>query len=1296
MQLIRSVILLGLVAISALLSTAYASESAVLPSFTADVLEGAEGGGFVATFTNTSINIDETCGTPVAYTWSVDAGTEGADWNFVGGTNANSQDIQIEFFTQGCYNVILNAVDCNNDSDSAPTEITVAGAPQIFVNDFTANTNCSDGQAEALWQLASNNNNFVNFAVFLDGVQIVGETFTGLSFCTDPGQIFFANTVNAGQLTPGMHNFTFVATGDLFSVSTVLMIDFEVFEAPSLSLSTPQNAFCLDALPSVDATIANGQQPYVLDWSLGGFSQDTETVNGTSSNFIYDLTNFNAGGTEILVSLIDANGCTTDAAIPVELYDEVEFTLTTSPNCSAAPSVFEINGNADTYDWPASFNPSVNPVPSVGGDDTQSAMLANNTSVSVTGEIVYTGTVDGNLTCSATETTSSVVYDNPTLVLDPTTPTAFCANETPVVVVTGADTYSWNPAPVSQFGGMATFPQFSADPLIGNVTGTIDYGPIFCLTTLLYDVEIREVPVVSVTTADEVVCGPNANASISTGGMDPATYTFEWVVNGTTQLQTGNSIILPLSYPDDAGVNDINCNVTQNNGCTGSGAISVEMLEGASVSLTAPAICEGEPFEITASTNGTMTWGTGGYNSTPSGVSYDAVNNGDVFVGTATLTSNSVSLGTTFDCSVSEIAIVDMRATPSVTFDFSGQACAGDNINLDIMGAETYSWTSSPLETTSLSAADGLNPGLNTISLDFDNIPAGDLSVDVAGSIEYTDANLTCTSYNSFLNTIDASTSFSFVGSSEICEGQCIDLGIMWDTPPGTNTFTYEWYLDGVIQPAYTGPNFLNCPTYTSGSAEITCIVQSGGACQSTETIIINTTQNPVVTVSADVTEGCTPLAVEFTSTAEFASVTAWNFDNGTSLSDVAVAQQLFECGNYINGDCVYDVSFTAISATNPMCTTTEIESVVVHPIPVSEFTLSEDVECLVTGLDTDIHASNISSDITGLNCNSGPSPYNWTIFPMGNGDCTENLTDTPTLNVAGIGNFTVGLEVTDEHGCSSESFHDFLVAEAPTPELNFLTSSVCLPTQVEIHNTTTGAATFELEVPGFFIPDNFSSPFYLDVNYPGVYEAEFTVTSPEGCSITQDIGNAFEAWNPPVADFTTDPEEIDILDPRVQFVNLSTDANEFIWTFGDGSGSSEVDPLHEYYAADQYEVQLLVSNEHGCTDVSTQTINVDNLLQIFVPNSFTPNNDGNNDAWWPIISGQDMIAQYECWVFNRWGKMVYYSTTPEEPWLGDNVIHGEGSHYATSTEAYTWRIEIKLVDGRGARTETGHVYLVR
>ena len=59
-------------------------------------------------------------------------------------------------------------------------------------------------------------------------------------------------------------------------------------------------------------------------------------------------------------------------------------------------------------------------------------------------------------------------------------------------------------------------------------------------------------------------------------------------------------------------------------------------------------------------------------------------------------------------------------------------------------------------------------------------------------------------------------------------------------------------------------------------------------------------------------------------------------------------------------------------------------------------------------------------------------------------------------------------------------------------------------------------------------------------------------------------------------------------------------------------------------------------------------------------------------------------------------GLLVYFSTTPEEPWVGDNMVDGLGTHYVSSTEAFTWRIEIKMVDGLGARTETGHVYLVR
>ena len=98
----------------------------------------------------------------------------------------------------------------------------------------------------------------------------------------------------------------------------------------------------------------------------------------------------------------------------------------------------------------------------------------------------------------------------------------------------------------------------------------------------------------------------------------------------------------------------------------------------------------------------------------------------------------------------------------------------------------------------------------------------------------------------------------------------------------------------------------------------------------------------------------------------------------------------------------------------------------------------------------------------------------------------------------------------------------------------------------------------------------------------------------------------------------------------------------------------------------------------------------------VFVPNAFTPNNDGNNDAWIPHINGEEFIISYECWVYDRWGKLVSNSTTIGEPWIGDNTSDGDGTHFVSSTESYSWKIELKQVDGRGAKISTGNVFLIR
>jgi len=70
------------------------------------------------------------------------------------------------------------------------------------------------------------------------------------------------------------------------------------------------------------------------------------------------------------------------------------------------------------------------------------------------------------------------------------------------------------------------------------------------------------------------------------------------------------------------------------------------------------------------------------------------------------------------------------------------------------------------------------------------------------------------------------------------------------------------------------------------------------------------------------------------------------------------------------------------------------------------------------------------------------------------------------------------------------------------------------------------------------------------------------------------------------------------------------------------------------------------------------------NGASIYIPNAFSPNNDGLNDAW-------GAIAQNECWedwnlkVFNRWGEVIWQSTSPEHKWIGGDDYYSEGGMYS-------------------------------
>jgi gliding motility-associated-like protein len=123
-------------------------------------------------------------------------------------------------------------------------------------------------------------------------------------------------------------------------------------------------------------------------------------------------------------------------------------------------------------------------------------------------------------------------------------------------------------------------------------------------------------------------------------------------------------------------------------------------------------------------------------------------------------------------------------------------------------------------------------------------------------------------------------------------------------------------------------------------------------------------------------------------------------------------------------------------------------------------------------------------------------------------------------------------------------------------------------------------------------------------------------------------------------ADFEID----DSKSPLFYFKNKSTNAAKYYWNFGqpnsgDSNYSNLENPFHNYKLLnDSFKICLAVSNSTGCLDTMCKYL-LPNFRFINIPNVFTPNNDGINDAFDIDIYGE---ATYEIQIFNRWGTKVF------------------------------------------------------
>jgi len=134
-----------------------------------------------------------------------------------------------------------------------------------------------------------------------------------------------------------------------------------------------------------------------------------------------------------------------------------------------------------------------------------------------------------------------------------------------------------------------------------------------------------------------------------------------------------------------------------------------------------------------------------------------------------------------------------------------------------------------------------------------------------------------------------------------------------------------------------------------------------------------------------------------------------------------------------------------------------------------------------------------------------------------------------------------------------------------------------------------------------------------------------------------------------------------------------------YFWYSGDTSASHVFTEEGTYW--------LRVTDSHGCAAVDSVEIKDGCDEDFLMPNAFTPNGDGLNDEFMPLIVHP--MSSYDFKIFNRWGMMIFESRDPATGWNGsDNGTSGE-------LGAYVWVLDYTLESGE-KKTVKGNVLLIR
>ena len=488
-----------------------------------------------------------------------------------------------------------------------------------------------------------------------------------------------------------------------------------------------------------------------------------------------------------------------------------------------------------------------------------------------------------------------------------------------------------------------------------------------------------------------------------------------------------------------------------------------------------------------------------------------------------------------------------------------------------------------------------------------------------------------------------------------------------------TNTSTFYSSQIWTFEPGFTSS--LQNPSHyyiTPGVYNAELIVTSPGGCMDTAYKTVSLFDNSGTTINYITTSGCKPQSVNFNVVTNGPSSYIWDFGDGQSqISNSPILSHTYNTpGNFIPKIILQDptgclIPITGMSTINIYGATAKFG--------LDKFQLCD--KELVNFTDSTIFNDAITN-------------YSWNFGDGG----TSNL-QNPSHFYSGAGFYSISLVVTTQQGCIDSIRLNNVLKIIASPDVRIDGDSiVCLTTPIQLFGNfnipDTSVVTWNWNFDNG-VNSTLQNPPIQIYTSSGNYITTLITTNSSGCKDTTIKNIRIH----PLPSVSMPPDITTIAGSPITIPAIySGNMNSYLWTPSKFLSCTTC-PTPE--VTPDYNVLYTVafSDSNNCSN--TGSILIKTLCKnakVFVPNTFSPNGDGNNDVFYPRGSGIDRVKVLR--IFNRWGEIVFekYDFPINDELKGwDGKWKGKKSN----PDVYVYQLELYCLNGE-LLTYNGNVALIQ